>query len=65
MNDRTMSAPRRVDTRWPQTQQMPQTRTRVLKKHRPRIDWLAVVLLLAAAMVAATLIYATTGPAWQ
>lgn len=69
INNRSMAGPRRVDTQWPQTdlidrRRAPRRRDHAYRrKNTRRVDWLAVVLLLAAAMVGLALVYKLTGPA--
>jgi hypothetical protein len=72
MNNRSMDIrkPKRCDTDWPQTdlidrRRAPRQRDHAYlghKRQREPIDWLAVALLLAAAMVGLVMIYKMTGP---
>lgn len=47
LNQRSMTGPRRVDTRWPQTEQMLRRVARVhdnpYRRRRPRVTWGGIV----------------------
>jgi hypothetical protein len=69
INHRTMTGPRRVDTRWPQTVVMPRRaeRTRDNPYRRQQSqgpNWGLCLMCAGAAFLAfASLLYACTGPA--
>lgn len=62
MNTRSMRAPRKVDTAWPQTEVLPRIRTRVIKREPVRLRALDYAILFALAITVAALAYACTGP---
>jgi hypothetical protein len=68
MNQRTMTGPRRCDTKWPQTEVMPRRamRTRENPYRRPQrepINWgLCLMLAGAITMTLAALVYKFAGP---
>jgi hypothetical protein len=72
MNTRSMTAPRRVDARWPQTMPIPRRANRQAdnayrrrdKRQRTRVEWYRVLIVTGATLlVIATLLYKFTGPA--
>ncbi len=65
MNTRSMSAPRRVDTRWPQTEQMSRRAMRSVdnpyRRSRARLSWGKILDAICWAIVVTSISF---GGAW-